>query len=286
MKKESVLIICLFLGNSFTKTPVNKVAVSDFNNSTKLITTRSGNTNGPCPQFKELSTNVGGTAVCAYIWDALGDDWAINACNGNQYYVLDGTVQPSTGYYPMGSYWVMPGCTFWLFQNGDWSGVRKAATAGLVTNNDFHYANPEGLHGPGAYKCSCDNSPLNCVPTDGWETIFAYDNTNSKVAVTLEYVKSVGTTHSVTVTKAISESITLKAEISASFEGLFSAGLSATSTTGFNWSDASTDTFSETTTFTETITLRPGKSVVIQQAVGTCGFSEVRTNLFQAVQES
>jgi len=281
MKKESVLIICLFLGNSFTENLDLEDARAELFNSTKLFSSRA-NTFGPCPQFKDLATTYSGRTICAYYWKGPGDDWPINSCNGDSVYMLDGIVKPSGSCIPMGSYWVMPGCTLYLFQNGDWTGNRGAFTAGLNPLNTFR--NSDSCWGPGALKCSCDSSPFNCIPEDGWETVFSYDNSQSSVTVSMQYEKSIGTTHSETVTNSISQSITVEAEISAAFEGIFSASLGVSSTTGFDWSNAFTGTFAQTTSFTEQITIRPGKKVVIQQVVGSCGFSKVRTTLFRALE--
>merc|ERR1712098_40343 len=182
---------------------------------------------GPCPEFKTLATKDNGQTICAYYWTGIGDDWAINACNGISYYMTDGASFQNigSGFTKMGSYWVMPGCTLWLFQNSDWTGERYAAPAGLVTNNPFYPRLPFATlpYGPGGYKCSCADSPLDCIPSDGWETVFSYNNTKSSVTVSMKYEKSIGTTHSETVTKAMSQSITVEAEISASFGDLFSA---------------------------------------------------------------
>jgi len=216
-------------------------------------------------------------------WIGHGDDWPIMACNGEKAFSVDGNSwEPGLGqYYPAGSYWVMPGCRAFFFENGDFTGGRKVANPGLVPHNTWGSVGGSNPPGPGSFKCSCDSSPLNCVPSDGWDTVFSYDNSDGKVAVTVKYEKSIGTSHSETVTQSMSESIEVKAEMSASFEDLFSASLTATSTTGFDWSSANTDTFSETTTITDQLVIRPGKKAVLQQAVGTCGYSKVRTSMFQ-----
>jgi len=42
-----------------------------------------------------------GYPVCAYWWDGEGNDWPVDACNGNRYYAPVGDY--NSGYEPMGS---------------------------------------------------------------------------------------------------------------------------------------------------------------------------------------
>jgi len=64
-----------------------------------------------------------GKYVCAAWWDGEGADWPVDACNGDIHYTGVGDYD-STYYYPMGSIYVYPGCTMYLYDENGFAGNR------------------------------------------------------------------------------------------------------------------------------------------------------------------
>ena len=69
--------------------------------------------------------------------------------------------------------------------------------------------------------------------------------------------------------------------LSASFFDLFEASLSTSVTTGYNWATTSEETKSEQVTVEVEAVAPAGKILVIQQAVGHCDGSTVKTEMYK-----
>ena len=81
---------------------------------------------GECPHMKDIPTMWGNQFTCARKWWLEGDDLAVNACNGFidtypdnfDYDAGDGNM------IPMGSIFVKPACTLYMFYNEEFGGDR------------------------------------------------------------------------------------------------------------------------------------------------------------------
>jgi len=217
--------------------------------------------------------------ICAYYWDGEGDSWPVDACNGYRYYARESDYNPTSDYYPMGSIYVMPGCTMYLYEDYNFSGDRQEIYDGLLPNNP-HFASNGFIPGPKSFKCRC-HYPINCVPEDGYEVILQYDNRKGKTPITLTYTKTIGISLSVEVQKSFSVSNTKTSTISQRFWWIFSRTHTWSQTTTYDWSKKVEADFNVTTSLASEIKIQPGKSIQILQAVGKCGDSEVRTSLFK-----
>jgi len=217
--------------------------------------------------------------TCAYYWNEEGDDWPVDACNGIRASAGVGDFNPSGSYFPMGSIYVQPGCTMYLYENSNFEGAREELYEGLVPNNQ-HFPSSSGAPGPKSFKCRC-HYPINCVPEDGYEVILQYDNKKGKTPITLTYTKTIGISLSVEVQKSFSVSNTSTSSISQRLFWIFSLTNTWSQKTTYDWSVKVAADFSVTTSLEAQITIQPGKTIQILQAVGKCGDSEVRTSLFK-----
>merc|ERR1719201_837639 len=172
----------------------------------------------------------------------------------------------------MGTIAVMPGCTLHMYSgNVDFTGQYKTISSGYVYANTWGATGAADLPaGPTGFICECEQETISCDPSDGYDTLVTCDNTRGTVDTTCTYQLTTGTTHSTSLSAEQSMSITVKEEEEASLEGIFKESVSASFTTGFKWTEATTETFSESRTITVTDKAPAGKVLVIQQAVGHC----------------
>ncbi len=75
--------------------------------------------------------------------------------------------------------------------------------------------------------------------------------------------------------------VTIEESIKESFWTFFSAEVSVSVSTGYDWTATSSVTKSSKEEFQVLATAPAGVVLVIEQAVGTCGGSEFRTELFR-----
>jgi len=233
------------------------------------------------PPYYHYPHEEEGYPTCAYYWSEEGDDWPVDACNGIRRYAAEGDYNPSSDYYPMGSIYVKPGCTMYLYEDYNFEGTREEIYDGLLPNNQY-FASNGPVPGPKSFKCRC-HYPINCVPEDGYEVILQYDNRKGKTPITLTYTKTIGISLSAEVKKSFSVSNTTTSSISFRLWWLFHTTLTntASQTTTYDWSVKVAADFSAITSLESKITILPGKTIQILQAVGKCGDSEVRTSLFK-----
>jgi len=220
-----------------------------------------------------------GYPVCAWWWNGNGNDWPVDACNGDRYYAQVGDFESGYGYEPMGSIYVMPGCTMYLYEDFGFAGNREEIYDGLLPNNPY-FASNGVIPGPKSYKCRC-YYPINCVPKDSYEVILQYDNKKGKTPITLTYTKTIGISLSAEVQESLTVSNTTTRSLSRRFFRIFSTTTTFSSTTTYNWKVKVAADFSLTTSLESKITIQPGKTIQLLQAVGKCGDSEVRTSLFK-----
>ena len=95
------------------------------------------------------------------------------------------------------------------------------------------------------------------------------------------YKKTIGTTYGQELSESVSVSSTIEYELSLSLFELFSEKLGISMTTGYDWSHSSTVTKSITEEFLVKASAPPGLILTIEQAIGTCGDTEARTELFR-----
>jgi len=233
------------------------------------------------PPYYHYPHEEDGYPTCAYYWSGEGDDWPVDACNGMKSYARVGDYNPTNDYFPMGSIYVKPGCTMYLYEDSNFEGNREEYYDGLVPNNQ-HFTNNGAVPGPKSFKCRC-HYPINCVPEDGYEVILQYDNKKGKTPITLTYTKTIGISLSAEVQASFSVSNTKTSSISHRLWWIFHTTLTHTwsQTTTYDWSVKVAADFSATTSLEAQITIQPGKTIQILQAVGKCGDSEVRTSLFK-----
>lgn len=243
-----------------------------------------------CPLFKDLPTKIGKQYVCAYSWrnKNLGaGGQSVTGCQGSKQTWVNNERTPNRGgFTPMGSIAVMPGCHLYMYSGAGVSGYTgqlKILSSGFVYQNNFGATgvNPSFGHGPTAHICECEQETISCDPTDGYDTIVTCDNTEGTVDTICTYQLTTGITRSNSLTAEQSISLTLKAEEEVTLEGIFKAGVSASFTTGFKWSESSTETFTASTTITVTDKAPAGKVLLIQQAVGHCAGRKVRTSMIR-----
>merc|ERR1712079_982110 len=159
-----------------------------------------------------------GTFTCMKFWDDYGDDWSVNACNGDEDTYGDHIDHnPGKGWYnAMGSIMVLPGCTAYLFKEHNYEGERKVLRGpAAVYNNHWGDNNPPG---PRSFKCRCIQKPISCTPTDGFDVVLTCDNTRGIVPTRCTYSQTIGTRYSSSVTKGMSVSKAVEAEMSLGFE--------------------------------------------------------------------
>ena len=75
----------------------------------------------------------------------------------------------------------------------------------------------------------------------------------------------------------------IETSMKASLYGIFEASIGISVSTGYDWSLAESQVFSEQVTIEVKASVRPGFILQIQQAQGKCGGNEVHTELFKII---
>ncbi len=81
----------------------------------------------------------------------------------------------------------------------------------------------------------------------------------------------------------MSVDVTVKAEMTATFFGMFGASLGVSTTTGYDWTSVSESTMNEQVTIEVKAHVDPGYILQIKQAEGKCDGSHAKTELFKIV---
>jgi len=272
-----------------------KKAVEEFvkkEHPEELFFSGSGSNIG-CPSMNDIGNTMDYDGkkrfLCAVVYDGFGGEYPINSCNGNSYSVPDGYSIDAGDkkFYSMGSLLIKPGCKMYMFETTTRLEKGTSTTlSGEVLENKYWTQNSKYAPGPRSYVCSCQQELPSCEATDGWETVVTCDNTVNPETADCSYSYDVGTSFSSTVSNSMSISATIGAEISATFEGLFSAGASASKTTSFDWSTSYDFSKTVDKTITVDTTVDSGNTLAIEQAVGYCGGSTFKTNMFRIIEQA
>jgi len=228
------------------------------------------------------------TGFCA--WYGKGHELPLMGCNGKKVCVPDGktfAVDKKGTYFQFGSIVVQPGCTFTGYKNNEFTGPKYEITGpALISKTDFHQGHTVGdVYGAlvGSFAVSCKQKLPDCQPTDSWQVIGAFDNSQSTNEAEFSYAHTVGTEWSAEVQQHFSYSAAITAELKASFFKTFESTIGSSITTGYDWSKTSSQAKSESTTTTVTIKVPAGERLQLERAVGKCGGSEVHTELMRAI---
>lgn len=256
---------------------------------------------GECPSIDDIPLKPEDTGplslyTCAQFWEGLGDDFYVDACNGESHMITDGDdwsdptdfnyYYENKLLYPMGSLAVMPGCTLFMYAGMNYDRSRKKTE---IKGPNFNFDNTWGHrpdddslgHGPSSLKCRCVQTPPSCDPEDGFDVVLICDNTRGMVDVSCTYSHTVGTSYSEEMEEGFSASASVESHMQSDFFGLFSMTLDVSANTGYNWSDVTDTTKEEETTIIVDATAPAGLVLVVEQAVGHCGDSVSRTEMFQ-----
>jgi len=233
--------------------------------------------------------------VCAWIWDEMGHDHWVDACNGQRSYVQIGNYPGfSDLWWPIGSFWSLPGCRFYIYEDDNYRGqmylfhclmsnhqsilfhFRYQTTTEIVPNNQYfkHDDYPSNVPGAGSMRCYCDPT-MHCKPTMKKVTILDYSNKKAS-SDKLEVPYFVGIQYSYALEQMRSELIEVDQEF---FEWLVDARISyifkkeKAEAEGFG-----SEVFLQYQQRAITVTVEPGESIEVVQTVGYCGGTKVFGN--------
>jgi len=247
------------------------------------ISTRSG-----CPDISQLPIVWYKQFIGVRIYQGKGNDIPALSCNGYAYDFVSGLqLSANPGYgTAIGSIFVHPGCTFYGFNDYNYQGSHTEWTGPLFISNV-----PLNQFGESCGDVACPASLLvdcrqqypDCQPEDSWKTVTSLDNTHSDLPATFTYKYTIGTSWSHEMSDSMDISTTISEEVKAGFFDIFEASIGVSVTTGYNWSETSSEAKSETKEFTDSIEIPGGRMITIQQVKGKCGGSEVNTEMFRNV---
>merc|ERR1719462_494232 len=211
------------------------------------------------------------------------------ACNGNFKEALkgEGDMRPSGDGEPMGSLLIYPGCKIYIFEEPNFEGDFIEYTGPtIMPDPKYQFGWACGSHNnpmlcPRSYLWSCQQSFPECYPEDGWNTVTYLDNSQSNTETDFKFTQSIG----ITMGHEESEGgkIDLSIKNALEFDLFVKCSLEITTTTGYNWSNKDTTTWSDQQTYEVSQTVPAGEKVQIQAAVGYCGQNMVETKMFRVV---
>jgi len=251
----------------------------------------NGSVRTGCPDWDELPRVFNSKFIASRNYNGLGHEIPAMSCNGisldrvNEY---QASAAPGRGY-GIGSLFVHAGCTFYGFCEHEYQGTYKTFEGPLfisklpkdtfcgwhLTGTDIPTAN--------SFIVDCRQHYPDCAPSDSWETVASYDNSNSHLPSTFTYKYTIGTSWSTEMSEGMSIDATVSEEMSAGFFDIFEEKIGYSVTTGYNWNEVSTEAQSETKEFQVQTDVPAGESIQIQQAKGTCGGSTVYTEMFRSI---
>ena len=246
-----------------------------------------------CPASDELPVrfpNDESKFFCARTYYGPGSNAPFNGCNGcsesGQYLeyedVFDGEDIDATEccYRPIGSLVVRPGCTFYQFT--DYNNVAEVFEGGSYPLVDNGQGNGGSCaKGVRQMKCRCNMANVNCVPEDSYEVVMQCDATLAQADSECNYQKTIGTAFSESLSTSMSVDYTVSAKLKVEFFEFFSESVGVSASTGYDWTSVSSETVSEEDTISITATATAGYVARIEQAVGHCGASTAKTELFR-----
>ncbi len=192
-------------------------------------------------------------------------------------------------YIPVGSLMVLPGCTFYGFSEPNYEGnVIEFGGPDEVPNHGEVvlgiYANDVCgvvVDGYRSAMCRCQQAFISCVPEDDYSTVMSCDNTHGDNPVTCEYTEYVGTSYTEEAWESMSVSYGVMEEVQAGLMDVFSVGISVSATTGYDWGEATSQTFDRIKEYRVSVTVDAGTTVTIDQVVGYCDGNDSQTNFFR-----
>jgi len=244
---------------------------------------------GECPAMNDIPIMYNDQLfTCAKIWRDKGGDYAVDSCNSDNSWFetyqdgRDFDTGDRNTFLPMGSIFVKPGCTMYMYKYNGYSGeshvISGPAEVYSNTHWDFNHIYPPGV---GSFKCRCIQKKVDCEPEDSYEVVLWCDGRDTVVETKCVYQKTIGTEFSNEISEGMSIDETIEYEMSMQFWGIFEERMGMSVNTGYDWGHVSTETKSEQTTITVNGTVPPGYVLVIEQAVGHCSGSEARTDMFK-----
>jgi len=240
---------------------------------------------GECPTMNDIPVMYYDQAfTCARHWPDRGGDYAVDSCNGDSYTHPDGfdADAPEDRFYLMGSIFVKPGCTLYIYKDNGYSGESHVISGPAEVYRNTHWEWNQYLAArASAFKCRCIQKKVDCEPEDSYEVVLWCDGRDAVVDTKCSYEKTIGTEFSNKISEGMSIDETIEHELSAQFWGIFEARMGMSVNTGYDWGHVSTQTKSEQTTITVEGTVPPGYVLIIEQAVGHCSGSEARTDMFR-----
>jgi len=251
----------------------------------------NGSARSGCPEWDELPRVWNSKFIGARKYLESGHDIPALSCNGNYYEPVNGyqvSADPGTCF-PIGSLFVHAGCTLYGFCDYNYEGQYKSFEGPLfiskLPKDTFcgYFATGTDVPCAKSYLVDCRQHYPDCVPSDNWETVASYDNSNSHLPSTFTYKYTIGTSWSTEMSEGMSIDETVSAEMSAGFFDIFESKIGMSVTTGYNWNEVSTEAKSETKEFQVETNVPAGESIQIQQTKGTCGGSTVNTEMFRSV---
>merc|ERR1711872_263322 len=251
---------------------------------------RNGSTRSGCPEWDELPKVWDKKFIATRQYRDDGHDIPALSCNGPFWERTNGyQVSSSPGRcFGVGTIFVHAGCTMYGFHDYNYQGHYTTLEGPLfmsrVPVDTFGgWAVSSTLACVPSYILDCRMHYPDCVPSDDWETVASFDNSNSHLDSTFTYKYTIGTSWSHEMSEGMSIDATVSAEMSAAFWDIFEVKLGFSITTGYNWNEVSTEAKSEIQEFTVKTDVPAGESIQIQQTKGKCGGSTVNTEMFRLV---
>ena len=106
------------------------------------------------------------------------------------------------------------------------------------------------------------------------------DGTDLEVAGECSYTKSIGTTYTTETSEHMSISSEIYSEIQAGMFGIMST-LGASTSTGYDWTEVSSETMAEEESFDVVGVVPPGQILNVEQVVGYCDGNTAKTEVFR-----
>lgn len=223
------------------------------------------------------------TFYAARIYTDKGSSISPLACNGAVYDKEPGYWSAqSEGGIPIGSLFVHAGCSFHGFNQHRFKGEIQTYKGPISYLNGPPNAPPcpwnKELPCFRSFITECRMRMPNCTPSDSWSTVAYLDNSASPIPTKLTYENTVGTAWSSEILQAFDVHYSVDLAMKQSFFKLFSKIV--LSNTGYNWQSISSKAKSEEKSYITETTVPAGARVKIEQALGHCGASEVKTEMF------
>lgn len=253
--------------------------------------------NAECPNIDTLPVlnDAGDTFYCAFDW--WGDtypwdhDIPLEACidDEKKATIMDGSDEDDEDegtFIIFGGLIVKAGCTIYGYSEYGYTGDRieyngPATFPDACTGDHCPPSKTDYYWGFPSYKCRCKQDPIICQPSDHYVTIMQCDNSNNDVEAKCTYTKTIGTTWTTEASKSMSIDTTIEASMSASFFSFFSADIGISQTTGYDWTQTSSQAKSETEEFKVETVVNAHSILIIEGAEGNCGGNNVKTELFR-----